>query len=266
MQEIKSMTFLLLEDDVAVCNDFENLSKKRDDIELVFKTNSSREAIKQVRKLEPEAIIVDLELHKGEGSGFEFLSELRNTELSFIPLVIVTTKVQPGLVYDGIHEGYTDLVFYKEQTGYCIEYVINSMLMSRKKNNPSQQSNNSTPSSLRMEENKRISNLINKELDLVGINPKLNGRQYLFEAIFFMLEKMPRTPRELSPLSHIAEKYDMYGSNVSRDISTAIRKAWLEVPIEDLEENYTAVVKADTGEPSPLEFIFYYYTKIKNLI
>ena len=266
MDNTRPMTFMILDDDIDVWNKFENLSNSRNDIQLIAKTASSFEAIKLAKKLQPEAIIVDIELPNGCGTGFEFLTELRDTELDFMPLVIVNTKVRPGMIYDGIHEGFADIIFYKQQEDYRIEYVINAMLFSRKKNYKDSGSNTSCNISLKDKENIRISKLIDAELNAVGISPKHNGRQYIFDAISVMLEKNPKTPSSFSPFNYLADKYDMYASNVSRDIHTAISKAWLTTPIEDLEENYTAPIEPDTGEPTPLEFIFYYYKKIKELI
>ncbi|MCL2383576.1 MAG: response regulator [Oscillospiraceae bacterium] len=252
------MTFMILEDDIEMINNFEEFTKNRDDIKLIAKTNSSFEAIKLAKKVKPEAIIVDLELPHGDGTGFEFLTELRNAELNFTPLVIVYTKVKPGMVYDGIHEGYSDLVFYKVKTP--IEYLINSMLMSRKN------SAQLISETLQDMENKRISELVNAELDAIGLSHKHNGREHIFQSILLMLEKKPKTPREFSPLPYLANQYNMYTSNLTRDVRTAINFAWLNTPVEKLEENYVAPMHMETCMPTPMELIYYYYKKVKELI
>jgi len=262
----KPMTFVILEDDIDMVNAFADLAEIRNDIKLIAHTNSSFEAIKLVKKLKPEAVIVDLELPNGNGTGFEFLTELRNTVLNFMLLVIVNTKVQPGMVYDGIHEGYADLVYYKGQDDYKIEYIINSMLFSRKKSNSKVKPNTALQGKLQDEEIKKLTNLINKELDNIGIKRTLNGSKYLIEAILFMLEKNPKTVREVSPLIHLSNIYNMYPSNISRDISTAISNAWLNTPIDDLAHYYTGAIKQATCQPTPMELIYYYYLTIKEKI
>jgi len=265
--KVEPMSILLLEDDIHICNAFESLINIREDVCLVAQTNSSFEAIKLAKKYRPECIIVDLELHSGYGTGFEFLTELRNSNLDFEPLVVVNTRVKPGIVYDGIHEGFADLIFYKQQPDYSIEYVINSIVFSRKKN-----SNAPPPfeivcgNNLRDEEAKRLTKLINAELDAVGIKQTLRGREYLFYGIKYMLEEQPKSSRDLSPLNYVADKYDMFPSSVSRGIHTAINDAWMYTPIEDIEENYKARVNSDSGSPTAMEFIKYYYLKIKNLL
>jgi DNA-binding NarL/FixJ family response regulator len=256
------MTFIILEDDLAIINEFEELSNTRDDIELIGTTNSSFDAIKLVKKLKPEAIIIDLELPNGFGTGFEFLIELRNTKLDFIPLVVVNTKVQPGMIYDGIHEGYADLVFYKAQADYKLEYVINSMVFSRRKENVIAPTTNT----LKDIEAKKTIDLLNKELDLVGISHKHTGREYIFQAILLMLENSPKTPREISPLPSLAKLHNTYASNITREINTAINYAWLNTDIDTLEKHYTAPLPKETCMPTPMELIYFYYKKIKSLI
>ena len=73
MNDSKPMTLLLLEDDKITTKEFESYLTTRTDVTLVAKTNSSHEALRLVKKYRPEAIIVDLELHDGIGSGFDFL-------------------------------------------------------------------------------------------------------------------------------------------------------------------------------------------------
>ena len=55
----------------------------------------------------------------------------------------------------------------------------------------------------------------------------------------------------------------MFSSSVGRAIQTAINYAWKKTAIEDLERFYTANVSSDTGVPTAMELIFYFYNKIK---
>lgn len=262
-------SIMILDDDSKICNDFESYIKTREDVKLVGKTNSSSEAIKLVKNLKPEAVIVDLELHNGYGSGFEFLMGLRNLNLSFSPLVVVNTNVKSPSIYENIHNGFADLIFYKKQEGYSIEYIINAILFSKNSNSDSSElkiENNldSEIDDLKSEENKRITKLINIELDSVGISQKLRGRNYIFDALMYMLTENPVKVRDISPLQYVANSYKMFPSSVGRGIQTVINSAWNRTPIEDLEESYKAKFSMDTGVPTAMEFIYYYYNKIKN--
>ena len=141
------------------------------------------------------------------------------------------------------------------------------MLFSRRKTSTSQITDSDLRnSSLQNKEKKLLSKLIDTELNNIKMKPNHNGRQYIFEAIMYMLENNPKTPKELSPISHIATSYNLYTSNVSRDMRTAINHAWLNTPIEVLEDNYKAPISSDLAEPTPMELIYYYYRKIKDLL
>ena len=75
--ENKPMKLLLIEDDKNECNKFIEISNKRNDVEFVGITDSDIEGLKYVKRYMPEGIVLDLELNNGQGSGFEFLKEIR---------------------------------------------------------------------------------------------------------------------------------------------------------------------------------------------
>ena len=71
------MKLLLIEDDKRECEKFKNIVDKRDDIEFVGITNSSEEGLKILKNNRIDAIILDLELNAGKGSGFELLQNIK---------------------------------------------------------------------------------------------------------------------------------------------------------------------------------------------
>ena len=91
--EQKKMKLLLIEDDVNECNKFKDVANKYEDIEFVGMTNSATKGLKDVKRFDPDGIILDLELNSGEGSGFEFINELKNISLNFNHKIFVTTLV-----------------------------------------------------------------------------------------------------------------------------------------------------------------------------
>lgn len=263
----EAISILLLEDDIDTCCEIENCIHHREDVCLVGKTNSSKEALILVKKYKPKAIIVDLELNEGYGTGFEFLTQLRNMQMACNPLIIVNTNVKSPLIYNTLHEGYADLIFCKKQPDYSIEYILNAIVFQGKRFLKEESNNNITGikkvGTLREEEHKHMERLITTELDKIGISPKLKGREYIFYALVYMLSESPKKFREVSPLQHVASMYGMFPSSISRGIQTAINTAWNKTPIEDIEACYQAKFSLDTGVPTAMEFIFYYYHKIK---
>lgn len=128
----KPMPLLLIEDDVAECVKFKDCANRRNDIIFAAMTGSSSEGLKYVKSRLPEGVILDLELHKGEGSGLMFLNDVKEACLTLKPLIVVTTNSPSSVVYNHVHEMGADLVFYKKQADYSPDMVINTLLALRK--------------------------------------------------------------------------------------------------------------------------------------
>lgn len=257
------MKLLLIEDDINECNNFKNLSLSRKDIEFIGITDSDIEGLKLVKKFIPEGIILDLELNKGKGNetGFNFLVELKKMKLPFTPKIIVTTNVCSDSVYEFVHQNGVDLIFYKKQANYSIENVVNTLLILRDfKNQPK--------TVLNLDENldneKIIKDRINSELDLIGVGLHLQGRKYLFDAIFYLITKSEN--ENLSIIQYLVSKYKKSSSTISRAMQNAIIHAWRVSSLDDISTYYTARVNYETGVPTPTEFIYYYVDKIKKII
>lgn len=254
------MKLLLIEDDKNECNKYKELSKIRDDIEFVGITNSATEGLKYVKRFMPDGIILDLELNGGEGSGFEFLQELRKLKLSIYPKVVVTTNVYSDSVYDYLHKNKVDFIFYKKQESYSINNVINTLILLNeyKTNNDSLE--------IKVDNNEDlqqiISDRINKELDLIGAATHLEGRKYLYDAILYILTE-GNEGNKISIIQYLSGKYKKANSTISRAMQNTILRAWRISSIEDLEKYYTAKINYETGVPTPTEFIYYYVEKIR---
>ena len=115
MEKERPMTILLLEDEEIEVNKFKEFVNTRNDVKLVKTTNSSKDAIEAAKTYIPEGIIVDLELHKGEGSGLEFLEKLQKIKLDFKPLIVITTNVVSEIIYNHVRKLGADFIFYKKQ-------------------------------------------------------------------------------------------------------------------------------------------------------
>ena len=257
--ETKNMKLILIEDDLNECNKFKEAANRLEGIEFVSITNSATKALQDVKRFIPEGIILDLELNRGEGSGFEFLSELKNLKLSINPKIIVTTNVYSDSVYDYLHENNVDFIFYKKQENYSSERVLNTLLLL--KGYSSNTTNHSVPETDKETIN-MISDKINAELDLIGVGTHLQGRKYLYDAIKFILTE-GENDSKLSIIQFLTSKYKKANSTISRAMQNAILYAWRISSIEDLSKYYTAKINYETGVPTPNEFIYYYVNKIK---
>lgn len=259
----KPMRILIVEDDINDCNNFINSIKKRDDFELVAVTDSDIEALKYVRLKHPEGIVLDLELNNsksGNTNSLEFLSNLKKLKLNYEPIVIVTTHVYSKRTYEILHREGVDLILYKDHPKYSCDNVLNNFLMYR---NVSSDNEPKTISEEIEDNENKISDLINHELDLIGVTSKLKGRKYIHDAILYLIENENSNINVIQYLTKIHKKS---GNTITNGIQNAIIHAWRVSSIEDLETYYTAKVNYETGVPTPMEFIYYYVDKIKKLI
>ena len=257
------MKLLLIEDDVKACENFRKIEKSRDDIEFVGITDSDIEGIKFVKECMPDAIILDLELNSGtgNGSGFEFLKELRKLNLQMNPKIVVTTNVYSDSVYDYLHANKVDFIFYKKQAKYSEQNVINTLLI-LKDYKKTEENYADLPIDKNIEYVQKISNKIDEEWDLIGIGTHLQGRKYLREAIMYVINNNNESEK-ISIIQYLSKTYKRPNSTISRAMQNAILYAWRISSIEDLETYYTAKINYETGVPTPTEFIYYYANKIK---
>ena len=261
--DFKPMKILIIEDDINDCNNFINCVKKRNDIEIVAITDSDIDGLKYVKTKNPEGIILDLELNNstsGNTDSLEFLSNLKKLNLKYEPIVIVTTHVNSKRTYDILHRKGVDLILYKDHPKYSCDHVLNNFINLRQV--ASCKSTSSIEETIEDNESK-ISDCIYNELDLIGVTAKLKGRQYIHDAILYLIQN---EDNNTNVIQHLTKLYKKSGNTITNGIQNAIIHAWRVSPIEDLTTHYTARINYETGIPTPMEFIYYYKDKIKKMI
>ena len=251
------LNVVLVEDDILACNRFIEYADTRDDFILLSTTNSSKQAISDIFYYLPDAIILDLELHKGSGNGLEVLSGIR--ELKKHPYVVVTTNNSSQITYESARGLGADFIFYKHQQDYSEKAVVDFLCslkdVIKGHNIQKNLSDVGSPQCV----HKRKINFINEELNIIGINPKATGYVYLSEAISILVDENP-----INLCSIVAKKYKKSESSVRMAMQRAIEKAWNTNDIEELLSNYTARITSENGCPTTTEFVHYYASKVKN--
>ena len=257
----KPLSVLLIEDEQVECTAFINYIDSLDDIRLIGVTRNSDKALEYARDCLPDAIILDLELHKGGGNGLSFLMKLEKSKSQKPPYILVTTNnVSPVTHNQARHLG-ADFIMLKSQADYSAESVIEFLRSlsgvirdAQKKRPVSDESGDESPVSAR----KRLSRQVTTEIDLIGISPKALGRKYLIDAIVLRVENDSH-----SQISVIAQKYGKTNGSVERAMQNAIDRAWRTNDIEELQRYYTARINSEKGIPTLTEFILYYANKLK---
>lgn len=258
--ETPILRVLLVEDDKTDCNEISNCIDMYDDIDLTAITNNSTEALELTAQHLPDVVILDLELHHGGGNGLMYLHALPNLELTHCPYILVTTNNSSDITYETARQLGADFIMSKHEKNYSGRYVvdflrmIHSTLLANNKTMAAHSQEHDSPD----EKHRKLALRISRELDLVGINRKNVGYQYLVDAILFAL-----SDSQENLISLVATKYQKSDVSVERAIQNAINRAWRTTPIEDLETHYTAKTHSNRGVPTLTEFIYYYTGLIK---
>ena len=184
----KILSILIIEDDVEAIKELEQRIQQEDNLKVIGTTNDSSRAINLVRAHLPNVIILDLELHHGGGNGLLFLNELRKITLEHQPYILVTTNNMSDVILGQARELGADFTLAKYETGYSADYVVQNIQLMRtaiiKKNSKFSPLPDLTPA----EAEQLLTKRIHREMELIGINPKAMGYNYLVDSIKLIIQ------------------------------------------------------------------------------
>jgi len=255
------LSILLVEDEPGECRKIADCIESADDVRLISVENNAFKALEYVRDSLPDAVILDLELHKGGGNGLTFLNLLREMKLPVQPYILVTTNNISYITHASARKLGADFIMVKSQEDYSAQNVIEflrslkKMIHNAKKAGP--QSDDGAETAERR--TRRIKTRIVAELDRIGISPKAVGRKYLIDGIFLII-----SGQHSGIYVSLAEKYGKSDASVERAMQNAINKAWRTTDIDDLQKYYTIRISSSRNVPTITEFIYYYAEKLKN--
>lgn len=256
---MNKINLIIVEDDNNTIEEYKAGIKCFDNFYLAATTSSSSEALEKVKEYSPHAVILDLELHKGSGNGLIFLKELSALNLKNKPFILVVTNNISSVTHSIARNLGADFVITKNQSDFSCKMVLEFLssvaasALTSDINSP-----DAAKAAVSVSYSETMKEKISTELDLIGISPKLKGRQYLADAIEITCKQ--RVP---NLCSIIAKKYSKTDASVERAMQTAINHAWRNTDIESLERYYTAYINPQKGVPTVMEFIYYYSDKIK---
>lgn len=256
----KKLEILIVEDDITLCNQLRILIEDSEDMYLIAITNSSDEAVKYIKDTLPDAVILDLELHQGKGSGLHVLHEVRSLSLSKTPYYLITTNNSSTTTYETARTLGADYIISKHQEGFSPQSVLDFLRIIHPTIVSVQNSSNiSVPKETQAQYSKRIYQRIFAELNHIGINPKSVGYAYLADAIYHMAKQPSH-----NICTVLADKYNKTETSIERAMQNAINRAWKTCSIDELLHYYKAKISSAKGNPTITEFICYYANIIKN--
>lgn len=262
----KRIDLLVVEDEESTCREYEKKCEEYEDIFLIGTAQNSSDGVKMVEKYHPNAIVLDLEFHNGGGNGLIFLEQINKLELPQKPFVLVSTNNISQITHSIARNRGADFVVTKNQLDYSVDMVLGLLqgINSSIPNMGDGISSDSPAAKLRAEQEygRKIASNIIKELDLVGISPKLKGRIYLKDAIELVIKH-----RQVDHLTRVlAEMHKKTEPSVERAMQNAINYAWRNTDIDTLSKYYDTYVNPKRGVPTVTEFIYYYAEKVKNSV
>lgn len=254
------ISVLIIEDDVQASDELCRCITQYEDMKVAAVCNSSRDALEKARYHLPNVIILDLELHHGEGNGLLFLDSLLANPLSVDPFILVTTNNMSTVTLDQAKALGADFTLTKYEQGYSAQYVIDNIRMLRNaifRKNTTKRVSTVSPA---MDE-QLLKICIQRHLDIIGIKAKAKGYNYLTDAIYLVITK---DDEHLSRA--LSAKYKKTNASIERAMQNAIKQTWTSNDIQVLLDNYTAPIRPEKGYPTMMEFIYYYANKIKREI
>lgn len=256
---LKIMDFIVIEDENKICEEYKSKVKNYPDLCLIDTTGSEIEAITLTNEYQPQAIILDLELHKGSGNGISFLQAFKDFGYAYKPFVLVVTNNISSAVHNLVRKIGADFIITKNQQDYSVDMVLGFLSSINDSGVTYNNKDSSGAKPLAGNEYKeQIKKRITTELDLIGVSPKLKGRQYLRDAIEITCKN-----KQANICTIVASKYHKTDASVERAMQNAINHTWRNTDIETLEKNYTTYINPKKGVPTITEFIYYYADKIK---
>ena len=252
-------SFIVVEDEKYICDEYRQCVGNHEGLYLIDTTDNTPDAVRLVQEYTPDAVVLDIELNSGSGSGITFLDAIKDTCPDKKPFILTVTNLPSAYMHEQIHKRGGDFIITKDKPDYSVDYVLDMIdtLVSESSLSKSRESE-LAKITMKQEYSKRLKDKIATEMNLICLKPSHKGTIYLKEAIEMNIKERPRNIAKA-----IADNHGTTADSVEKAMRHAINFAWRNDDIDVLLTHYTAVIDSERGAPSPTEFIYYYVEKIK---
>ncbi len=259
----KKLKILLVEDDEDECRAIiDKIDADPENFKLAGVTNNPETAVKYVVERNPDAVILDLELHHGSGDGLTFLKLLKERGVKKPNFVVVTTHNISRITHVAARSLGADFIITKSQNDYSANSALNLLLTIKSSVFIENQiANYEPPKPTPAERNIQIHRKVYSELTKIGVHSRCTGYPYLVAAIEKVVDEPPVNLNRF-----ISEMFGKSEDNVAHAMQNTINRAWKNTDTRALYNNYNAPIDPAKGVPTVKEFVFYYAEKIKNEI
>ena len=244
MSKIK---IFLLEDDKNHCQKYIDFVKSNSHLYQLRFSHGCQSGLKELERYQPDLILVDIELNKGDGTGLDFLVKLQDLELEKPPRIIVITNIEAPPIHDRAHRLGVDFIFEKNKPDYSPEIVINFAMDHLFCQKATYKPNVDSEESIRAAISQRLENM--------GVIARYNGKAYLIEGIAIAAKKHGVFDLKNDIYAPLSRKYSKSADAISKAIQTAIENAFLNTPDETMARYYFGEINSKNACPTPKEFI-----------
>ena len=246
---MKKITLGIADDNKEFCEILTDYFAGYDEIDLVFVCHDGLKTIEQIRRKQPQILILDMIMPHLDGLGV--LESINELELEQYPRIIVLSAVgQEQITQKAISLG---------AEYYIVKPFSLDVLLKR----INQLAGNDEPEPGKLQYAKAVlaNNNDGDERDLeieitniiheIGVPAHIKGYQYLRDAIVMVVEDMDllgAVTKELYPA--IAKRNNTTPSRVERAIRHAIEVAWNRGRLETINDLFGYTVQLDKGKPT----------------
>jgi len=251
---MKKIKIGIADDNKEFCEILVDYFTEKEDIDLVFVSHDGNKTIDNIKKMQPEILILDMVMPHLDGLGV--LETINTLNMDKYPRVIVLSAVgQEQITQKAINLG----------AEYYIVKPFNLDILMKRINQLSGRNDDKEESMqyaraifTNKEENEElaleidITNIIHE----IGVPAHIKGYHYLREAIIMVVDNMEllsAVTKELYPAIAIANHTTP--SRVERAIRHAIEVAWNRGKLETIDKLFGYTVQNDKGKPTNSEFI-----------
>lgn len=176
------------------------------------------------------------------------------------PFILVTTNNTSEVTLAYARQLGADFIMTKYNSQYSAQSAIDFLRSMRSViASHTGCSNITMPDMTPAQEEKFLERRIQRELDLLGVSPKVKGYRYLIDAIQFSTDDSTENISR-----RLAEKYNKTPASIERAMQNAISHTWATADPMDLEIHYRARIRPEKGMPTLMEFISYYAREMQN--
>lgn len=259
--DMEKIRVLTVDDNVRVLELYEELLRSDGAIELVGRAEDGVEAVKKVKELMPDVVLLDIIMPKLDGIGV--LEQIRkDTDIRKQPKVIVVTAIGQERVTESVFALGASFYIMKPFEGAVILQRIHQVAGTGSFCLPELSMRTGTDHVMNTEQNLEVD--VTDIIHEIGVPAHIKGYQYLRDAIMMSVddsEMLNSITKVLYP--SIAKRHKTTPSRVERAIRHAIEVAWSRGKTDTIDSLFGYTVSGGKGKPTNSEFVALIADKIR---